>query len=240
MKKLLLCLVFIGGFTSVYCDDIKKTLSQNAKNIFGGEFETLNIYKLKSIKGLSIVLFKNKQGQVQPVYASDDGKSFIAISSYYHFSNQEDKELLTKVLKDADEANKNSLFDSLPDEAYVFIKSKEKTDNLVTIVTDPDCPYCRNELKNIKNRLEKSHVRMTFAPVHDEKAFIKSALILEETKNLKSTDTDKIIEVFEKYYKDVDVSDKKIDTKLVHDNTNVIFKAGFVRGVPYIYEGKLK
>ncbi|MDR2341723.1 MAG: hypothetical protein LBD84_01605 [Campylobacteraceae bacterium] len=247
MKKLLFCLVFIGGVSTVFCDNIEKVLADNAKNLFNEEVQTISVDKLKSIKGLNVVLFKNKQGQVFPIYASDDGKSFLAFSNYYYFNDKEDDEILSKVLKNIEDINKQStvkqaeeLFDSFPKEAFVFIESEKKTDNLLTIVTDPDCPYCRNELKDIKNRLKNANVRMILAPVHDEKAFIKSALILKETKNLKSKDADKIIAIFEKYYQDMDVSDKKIDTNFVHDNANKIFKSGFIRGVPYIHEGKLK
>ncbi|MDR1554652.1 MAG: hypothetical protein LBS39_01335 [Campylobacteraceae bacterium] len=247
MKKLLLCLVFIGSFNAVFCDDIEKTLKESAKNIFNEDMEVVSIDKLKSIKGLNIVLFKSVQGQALPIYASDDGKSFLAISNYYYFNDQEDNKLLSKTLKDAEDINNKSnaknidaLFDSLPKEAFVFVASEIKTDNLLTIVTDPDCPYCRNELKDIKDRLKTSNVRMVFAPVHDEKAYIKSSLILEETKKLKPSDTDKIIAAFEKYYQDVDVSDKNIDTKFVHENADIILKSGFVRGVPFLHEGKLK
>ncbi|MDR0580046.1 MAG: hypothetical protein LBG21_05530 [Campylobacteraceae bacterium] len=247
MKKILFCLALIGGIGTAFCDDIEKILTNSAKNIFNEEMQAISVNKLKSIKGLNVVLFKNKQGQVFPIYASDDGKSFLAFSNYYYFDDKDDDELLSKVLKDIEDINKQSttkqveaLFDSFPKEAFIFIESKKKTNNLLTIVTDPDCPYCRNELKDIKNRLKDANVRMILAPVHDEKAFIKSALILKETKNLKPKDADKIIAVFEKYYQDIDVSDKKIDTQFVHDNADKIFKSGFIRGVPYMHEGKLK
>ncbi|MDR1461130.1 MAG: hypothetical protein LBI78_05745 [Campylobacteraceae bacterium] len=247
MRKLLLCLALIGGFTVVSCDDIKKVLTDSAKSVFKEDFEIVSVNKLKSIEGLSVVIFKSKEGQAIPLYASNDGKSFLPVPNYYYFSNQEDFTLLSKIFEDVENINKqavsknvDALFASLPKEAFVLINSKEKTDNLLTIVTDPDCPYCRNELKGIKDRLKTSHIRMVFAPVHDEKAFIKSALILEETKKLKPSDTDKIIAVFEKYYQDVDVSDNTIDTKFVHENADEIFKSGFIRAVPYLHEGKLK
>lgn len=247
MKKLLFCLVLMGSFTAIFCDDIEKVLADNAKNIFNEDMKVVSVNKLKSIQGLNVVIFKNKQGQAAPVYASEDGKSFLAISNYYYFNDKEDTDLLSRVFEEVESINKQSaakdadlLFDSLPKEAFILIKSKEKTDNLLTIVTDPDCPYCRNELKGIKNRLKNSNVRMVFAPVHDEKAYIKSALILKETKSLKPSDADKIIAVFEKYYQDIDVSNETVDTKFVHDNANKIFESGLIRGVPYIHEGKLK
>lgn len=247
MRKLLFCLAFVGAFTAASCDDIKKVLEDSVKNAFGEEVETVSVNGLKSIKDLNVVVFKSKEGQAMAIFASGDGKSFLPISNFHYFSVQEDSELLSKVLGDVENINKQvveksigALFDSLPKEAFVVINSKEKTDNLLTIATDPDCPFCRKELAGIKDRLKTSHVRMVFAPVHDEKAYIKAALILEETKGLKPSDTDKIIAVFEKYYQDVDVSDKDIDTKFVHSNSDKIFGSGLIRGVPYIYEGKLK
>jgi thiol:disulfide interchange protein DsbC len=128
----------------------------------------------------------------------------------------------------------------VPKEAGLLLKSQIKTDALLTIVTDPDCPYCRAELSNLREHLKSTNVRMIFAPVHDEKAYVKSALILEETKKLNNNE--KIISVIEKYYKDIELSEKQMQTKtdIVHDAAETIFGSGLIQGVPYLHNGKLK
>jgi thiol:disulfide interchange protein DsbC len=249
MKKMLLCWIFIGGFAVALDSDIEKALPDNIKTAFGVNAELVSINELKSIKGLHVAILKSDDGKFLPLYVSDDGKSFLPISNLYYFSNQDDKNLIDKTIDDikrlsnqAIDERMDAIFNSIPKEAFVSIKSDIKTDDLITIVTDPDCPYCRKELENIKERLKTANVRMVFAPVHDETAYQKSAIILEETKKLKSSDVNKIIAVFQKYYQDVNLSEKQkqTDTKFVHDNAKTIFDSGIVRGVPYIHNGKLK
>ncbi|MDR2635332.1 MAG: hypothetical protein LBC08_00730 [Campylobacteraceae bacterium] len=243
MKKLLI-LVCLGGllFAGDFEDNLKKSIKAN----FGQDVEIISSDKLKSINGLHLTVIKIDSGAI-PFYVSEDGKSLLAISEPFLFAHESDKDLLTQRISDINKINssaKNKLvddiFDKVPKEAGILLKSKNKTDELLTIVTDPDCPYCRNELANLNEHLKTTNVRIIFSPVHDETAFIKSALILEETKKLK--DNEKIISVMQKYYQDVTLDEKQQQTKtdIVHQAANTIFGSGLIRSVPYLHSGKLK
>jgi thiol:disulfide interchange protein DsbC len=242
--------VLAGGFAAnVFGGEFENNLNQTIQTTFQEEFKVLSVDKLKSIKGLSLVILKNKSENVMPLYVSEDGKSFLAVSQYFYFADSADNDLFLKKMEEIKDINKQAegkqfdvLFDSIPQTSSVLLKSSAKTTDLITIVTDPDCPYCRAELANLREHLKSTNVRIIISPVHDEKAYIKGALILEESKKLKSTDTEKIIAVFEKYYKDIELNDKqlKTDTSVIHGNAEKIFNSGLIKGVPYIHSGKLK
>jgi thiol:disulfide interchange protein DsbC len=243
-------LVLAGCFTAnVFGGEFENNLNQTIQSAFKEELQVLSVDKLKSIKGLSLVILKNKSENALPLYVSEDGKSFLVVSQYFYFADSDDNDLFLKKMEEIQEINKQAadkqfdiLFDSIPQSSSVLLKSSAKTDDLLTIVTDPDCPYCRAELANLREHLKSANVRLIISPTHNENAYIKGALILEESKKLKSTDTEKIIAVFEKYYKDIELDDKqlKTDTSVIHGNAEKIFGSGLIRGVPYIHHGKLK
>ncbi|MDR2081015.1 MAG: thiol peroxidase [Campylobacteraceae bacterium] len=251
MKKFL-TFVCLGGL--LFAGGFEDNLKESIKNNFKQDVEVISSDKLKSVSGLRLAVLKTAEGNAMPLYVSEDGKSFLAVSDFFYFDSSSDKDLfvgkideiraINQAATEKNEAQKAKLFDSLfegiPSEAGLLLKSQNKTDELLTIVTDPDCPYCRMELTKLREHLKNTNVRMIFAPVHDETAFIKSALILEEAKKLK--DNEKIIAVIEKYYQDVELDEKQLQTKtdVVHGAADAIFGSGLIRGVPYLHNGKLK
>ncbi|MDR1007503.1 MAG: hypothetical protein LBL65_02910 [Campylobacteraceae bacterium] len=243
MKKILTFICLSG---LLFAGDFENNFKESVKNNFKQDVEVISSDSLKSISGLRLAVIKINGG-VMPFYVSEDGKSFLAIAEPFLFADESDKELLIKRIDDINKINEaakkkiyDEIFDKVPKESGILLKSQNKTDALLTIVTDPDCPYCRDELTNLNEHLKGVNVRMIFAPVHDETAFIKSALILEETKNLK--DNSKIISVIQKYYQDINLSEKQQQTKtdVVHQAASTIFGSGLINSVPYLYNGKLK
>jgi thiol:disulfide interchange protein DsbC len=242
--------VLAGGFAAnVFGGEFENNLNQTIQSAFQEELQVFSVDKLKSIKGLSLVILKNKSENAFPLYVSEDGKSFLVVSQYFYFAESADSDLFLKKMEEVKDINKQAedkpfdvLFDSIPQTSSVLLKSSAKTTDLITIVTDPDCPYCRAELANLREHLKSANVRIIISPVHDEKAYIKGALILEESKKLKSTDTDKLIAILEKYYKDIELNDKqlKTDTSVIHSNHEKIFDSKLIKGVPYTHHGKLK
>ena len=130
----------------------------------------------------------------------------------------------------------------------------ESKDNIITIgndpakptvlvITDAECPYCRQELENIEENLKKQNIQIIMAgSIHGDRAHAKSALIYKEAKSAK-TDAEKIA-ILRKYY----AKDSKITTADVNPAELNAAKAvsekyfNTVMGhVPYIIEtSKLK
>jgi len=101
----------------------------------------------------------------------------------------------------------------------------------LVIFSDPECPFCKKELKNIEKELKKYNIKMILTPVHERSALEKSYLIYQDIKKAK-TDKEKI-KVIRKYFNsDIDekVADK--DVKKIDNLRKKYFKAG-INGTPY-------
>lgn len=131
----------------------------------------------------------------------------------------------------------NKALKALKDEKQI-IKIGDSKKPLVYVFTDPECPYCRQHLKNIKEELKNNQIAFIITPVHPKSAFEKAALIYKEAANAK-TDAQKIA-IFEKYYdeniKNYDkVSDKELKAMYALFDK---YKNLGLRSVPTIIEAK--
>jgi thiol:disulfide interchange protein DsbC len=249
-----LSVLALGGYLAA--GEFEDNLIAVANKAFGEQFRVVSVDNISAAPCLRMAVLQNKDGNAMPLFVTADGKSFNAWSRFFHLDDPKDLENLNKRMQEVKQMNEEAeakakakvddalgeLLDSFGADAYVYLKGPKDATKLITIITDPDCPYCRQEMKGLRERLKSADVRLIFAPVHPEEAYIKSALIMKETKELK--DEDKVIAVLEKYYDpEVKVSPeqaKSVNTKSLHDNANKIFASGAVRGVPYLHQAELK
>lgn len=129
---------------------------------------------------------------------------------------------------------------------------KEKAENILklgndpkkrtlVIFTDPECPYCRQELAKIEERLKEYNIEMIFTPVHGLSSLQKSALILQHGQKAK-TDKEKI-EIARKYYDEkIELKEKISDDKVANIQDLITkYRSAGINGVPKIVEkSKLK
>lgn len=66
------------------------------------------------------------------------------------------------------------------------------------IFTDPDCPFCKQEMSKIKDRLKDNNVEIILTSVHGDPGFAKSYKIYEEARVAKSEDEK--LAILNKYY----------------------------------------
>ena len=113
-----------------------------------------------------------------------------------------------------------------------------KKETLV-VFSDPECPFCKKELKNIDKILKKYNIKMILTPVHEKSALDKSYLIYKNVAKAK-TDAQKI-KIIKKYF-NTDLSEKvdDKDIKAIDKLRNKYFQAG-INGTPYkVLEKDLK
>ena len=101
-----------------------------------------------------------------------------------------------KMLEQKQEFSKKALNELKKEKMLISLGDSKKP--LVYIFSDPECPYCRMHLKNVRNDLKTHQIKLILTPVHGLSAFEKSALIYKEIKKAKN-DEDKI-KILEKYY----------------------------------------
>lgn len=130
---------------------------------------------------------------------------------------------LSKIYKEEDDNNIISIGD-------------DKNKKTMVVFTDPECPYCRNELGNVEDRLKEFNIKFILTSVHDEPALKKSHLIYKETAKAK---TDKAkIEILRKYFDE----DVEIDQEVSEEDVSSMHKLrrkylqGGLKGVPFMID----
>lgn len=245
--------------TGVLFASSQSTLSKNIegtiKEVMKANFTVVDTKKLKGFNQMLFVRLKTPDGREIPAFFSSDGKSFIGFSSVLYSPYEDDNTAIKGSLELAGENNKKYeavknqqdqeknqaaaklLFESIPSERYLLLNSSnENVTKTIVIVTDPDCPYCRQELQKIESRLATANVKLIFAPVHDDRAFVKSQLIMDESSKVATVEEK--IKIIRSYYADIQLTPEqtKIDLFKIKDNAQRIFSSGVVKGVPFVHE----
>ncbi|TLD84474.1 thiol peroxidase [Helicobacter sp. MIT 11-5569] len=242
MKKIALGLVFVLGIASSAFGDFDKNFKQGIKELTNIDVEIQVKKKLKSFNGEYFVIGRTKKGDIFPVIVSQDGKYFIGLSSVMNFSKDDSKMIMEEINKAGEAKMKedskalNALFEEFKESDFVVLKGEKENLPTKIVVTDPDCPYCRKHLKDVESQLKEANLKLIFAPVHDENAFIKAQLILNAT--AKAKDNAAKIAILRKYYNDIKLSEKekKTDIKQVKYTTEKIFNSGLIDGVPFVFD----
>ena len=228
------------GGLEVTEDNFKKSI----KNIADVEVEVEFKKELVSFPSMFFVIGKTQGGDIFPVIVSKDGEYFIGLSNVLKLSNvdtQMMRDALEKAQKEKEQKDSkvlSQLFDGFLESDFVYLKGDGKNLPTKIVVTDPDCPYCREHLKNVDAELKEANLKLIFAPIHQKEAFIKAQLIMNEVAKLDAGDTKGKIKVLEKYYRDItlDAGQLKTDYSQITKNTDKIFQTGVIKGVPFIFE----
>lgn len=119
----------------------------------------------------------------------------------------------------------------------IALGNDPKKETLV-VFTDPECPYCRQELAQIEERLKTNNLKLIFTPVHPRSSLEKSVIIYNETSKAK-TDADKI-KILKKYYDENVKYDQKISDKEIEriDALKEKYFGAGIKGVPFIVREK--
>lgn len=225
--------------------------------LFAGEFENkiesllkkeigMESEVVKSLdidEGLKFVIVEAKKtGMRLPIFATSNGNSILGYTKEFFTSRQSVTKKIEQEIEALMEHNKKTrdkeiqkLIARIPQNA--IIKLDNKKDKTLVVISDPECPYCRNELRNIEKRLKEANVYMILAPVHGKSAFIKSELIYQKTAKVRSSDEK--IEIIRKYFDpkvNLSSEELKIEPTITEKNANIIFNSGLIRGVPFVFE----
>lgn len=241
MKKIIAILACSLTFVNAGLED---NFKKSIKNIADVEVEVEFKKELVSFPSMFFVIGKTQGGDIFPVIVSKDGEYFIGLSNVLKLSNvdtQMMRDALEKAQKEKEQKDSkvlSQLFDGFLEGDFVYLKGDGKNLPTKIVVTDPDCPYCREHLKNVDAELKEANLKLIFAPIHQKEAFIKAQLIMNEVAKLDAGDTKGKIKVLEKYYRDItlDAGQLKTDYSQITKNTDKIFQTGVIKGVPFIFE----
>jgi len=124
------------------------------------------------------------------------------------------------------------------DKTNIIVLGNDPKKETLVKFTDPECPFCKQEVAQIEEKLKTYNLRYIFTPVHDKSSLEKSALIYKQTSAAKNL-TDKI-KIIKKYYNS-DVDKKVTDAEVAKiEKTRKKYFAAGLKGVPlYVNEKDL-
>lgn len=241
MRVILFSLIFFGLVNAASFDEKIANLIQQQTGI-----AVKIIFKsdLKSGKDLKLVIIElDATKQRIPIFVTKNADTIIGMSNIFFTNNDSDKNIIEDKIKELESYNENiqnivagELIKQLKPEQFITLKSKAKNAKTVFIIADPNCGYCKEEFRNIDERLKTQNVNMVIVGILGEDSIKKAAWVVDKVKSSDSEKTklNALKEVFSSTFK----APKNINTTKVKETTDFLFKGGAIRGVPYIYEVK--
>ena len=145
---------------------------------------------------------------------------------------------IKEMMEMAELQKKMSVLYKKEDKKNILSIGNDAKKETIVIFTDPECPYCRQELDGIEERLKTNNVKIIFTPVHERSSLEKSVLIYNEAAKAKN-DAEKI-KIMRKYYDENVKYDQKVsdaEVARIEELKSKYFGAG-VKGVPFIVREK--
>lgn len=241
MRVILFSLIFFGLVNAASFDEKIANLIQQQT---GTAVKIISKSDLKSSKDLKLVIIElDANKQRIPIFVTKNADTIIGMSNIFFTNNDSDKNIIEDKIKELESYNENiqniaagELIKQLKPEQFITLKSKAKNAKTVFIIADPNCGYCKEEFRNIDERLKTQNVNMVIVGILGEDSIKKAAWVVDKVKSRDSEKTklNALKEVFSSTFK----APKNIDTTKVKETTDFLFKGGAIRGVPYIYEVK--
>lgn len=243
MKKLAIFATAVAifataGFAASFEESVKELIEKET----GAKVKVVKSAELKDNKDLRLVIVEITENFQQiPMFATKDGGVVVGLSNIFITNSKADEGIVQKLTEEAMDYNENSqktaakeLIEALKPEQYITLRSSAKNPKTYFIVADPNCGYCKEELKNVESRLKTHNVNMVLVGILGEDSQKKAAAIVNNI-NSKMSEKDKlngIRKVFAAGYK----APKDIDTRRVQETTDALFSTGVIKGVPFVYE----
>ncbi|PAF42893.1 hypothetical protein [Helicobacter sp. 11S02629-2] len=239
MKRLLSLLLVSSAlssalFASPVVDLVKKQTGLNVK--------VLDSKPLKSDKDLSLITLKDeKSGTKTLAITNKEGSLLFGLNDVVFSVNKDDSNLILSSLGALKSYNSNvmaqagvkSVIASLPKQYIITLPTTNKaaSHSDIYIVSDPMCPHCQAELKDIHNRLKEGNVHMILIGWLSDQSAYKAKEIYDSINTLK-TEKEKIA-LLDKIYNPA-YKAKPSDVGFIADMTKNLTGPNKVQGVPYI------
>ena len=240
MKKIIIALTLTFGVI------LAGSYEDNIKSIIEKETSTkINVVKYKDFKDnkalrVAVIEIENELQQI-PVITNKEGDMIIGLSNLFFTKSINDENIVKEIANEILANNENKeqkaaapIIEKLQPNEYVSIKSDAKDPKTYFIISDPNCGYCREELRRVEEKLKTHNINMVVVGMLGEDSLKRSAYILSKVNdNMNNAEKLKIIrDAYSNNFK----TPKTIDTSKVKTTTDGIFSSGVIRGTPFIYE----
>ena len=190
--------------------------------------------KLQDHQGYDIVTTKISNGQQQQLVTVFTKDAFIFPDIIDVTTGQSIKESLEK---QALISNLKPLYKN-EDPKNIIVLGNDPTKETLVKFTDPECPYCRQEVENIEAKLKNYNLKYIFSSVHGRSSLEKEVLIYAQTAKAKSTEEK--IKIIKKYYAEDATVDAKVTDEEVQqmDDLRKKYLGAGIKGVPFYINEK--
>ena len=241
IKKILLASAVLSSsvFAASFEDNVKNLIEKQTS----AKVNIISSADLKDSKNLKMVVVEIADGSAQrvPMFATSDGNTIIGLSNIFFTASKADEDVVSKISDEVMAYNENGqkeaagkLIKALSPDQYITLKSNAKNPKTYFIVADPNCGYCREELRNVEDKLKTHNINMIIVGILGEDSQKKAAYLMDNIKSSMS-ESDKLKGIREGFSSNFKAQ-AKIDVSKVMKTTESLFKTGVIRGVPYIYE----
>lgn len=217
---------------------ITKLLTQKTSQ----QIKVLKIEDLQSTDKVKFVVIKAGDLQV-PLFVSSDGEAVLGASNVFFASNDNDTINISNTIKQTQNTTQKpanetiaNLFASLKTSDFIVLDSQNKSNKIVYIVADVNCPSCQREMLELKKLTQDSSVYVLPVGFLGADSVLKAAMLKERASEFKSND-EKIAflqEVYKRGYK-LPKKYENLDVSGVMNINHKVMQAG-INSVPYIYE----
>ncbi|MCH5336456.1 MAG: thioredoxin fold domain-containing protein [Campylobacter sp.] len=234
MKKFTLALICVNALFAASNEQIAEFYSQSIKAQFPDAKVSVSQRQKVANTGFESVIVSievNGQKEEQILFTKDNLVVPDIIDLKAKTSYRQDYEI-KKFQEARENFTKNAK--AVVEKEEMVIRMGDKNKPAIYVFSDPECPYCREHLKKIKEELKNYQVNYILTPVHGKSAFEKSALIYKETQKAKNDDEK--IAILKKYYDEKIKNYPKVSEKEFTDALKLYekYRSLGLRSVPTI------
>lgn len=234
MKKFTLALICANALFAASNEQIAEFYSQSIKTQFPDAKVSVSQRQKVANTGFESVIVSievNGQKEEQILFTKDNLVVPDIIDLKAKTSYRQDYEI-KKFQEARENFTKNAK--AVVEKEEMVIRMGDKNKPAIYVFSDPECPYCREHLKKIKEELKNYQVNYILTPVHGKSAFEKSALIYKETQKAKNDDEK--IAILKKYYDEKIKNYPKVSEKEFTDALKLYekYRSLGLRSVPTI------
>lgn len=239
-KKITIALALSASLSIAQAGIIDFTTSQTQQKI-----KLISQFPLKSDANLMLTIIEGTYENHpirQAVLINKADNLLIGISNTFFAQDKQDRDLIRQELGKIVAFNKSSPSQSLvkdaiaklPKQYIINISSNDKNaKKIYYIISDPTCPHCQNELKNINERLKDGDVKMISIGWLNQQSALRAAKVYANLKDSMSNE-EKLKILNDAYNPAIAAPNTNIDK--IKEITTSLTGVGKVESVPYIIE----
>lgn len=153
----------------------------------GADVKIVKQVPLNQLKDMQVVILESGNQRV-PFLADKNGTTLIGADSSFLTSNDNLLLTLQKTVQETDAYNNRSKSDKLlatikqKNYPVIALQSPTKTNKTLYVVSDPNCPYCQDELGRVEGHLRDKNVKMIVVGLLSEDSLYKASDLYSQIK----------------------------------------------------------